>query len=928
VAKGGAAVDPARPPHRRLGAPLASEQDAGVGDEERPAFVTAPAISRTITDETPVMSLDPSRRPQPRWRSPWLLVVAGSLVGPAVAQQVPLLAEDRLRLPAGLPPAVDLALADVDQDGRLDLVRLSADSVAVLLQDAAGAFGVHPLQPALAFPGAGFRGIGVGSFRAGGAGPDLVAVRTAAPPLILVNDGSGRFTAGGPLLPAPPAPVATVLVGDLDAVPPDDLLVLPEQGRPQLLLGQAAVYRDASALLSTSLFVQAPIGRLADIDGDGDLDVLLASRVGAAPFVLENAAIGFVRQIPLPITGPFSDVVVGDFDRDRRLDVALARAAGNPGGLEFVLNRSSGFVLYVPPVAPPLEAPVVRMAVADLLADSTPDLVILQADGRVRVALNDGAPAFTLRYPPPLVAPAPRPGLAVGDLEADGDLDVVVAGGARGAAVVRDSVLLGRPGATDWLDTEAIGFPIGSLPWSGTGTAVDFDFDGELDVVAYGPTGAGVAFRNDGTARFADAGGVLPTLGVRDVRRVLRASLDARERDLVVVASPAAGTAQPPGVRLLVNQAGRYAEVSTRLPPPFQRGFADAAVGPVLLPTSGTRAIDDLVVADTAGNLAVLVNTNGGLTEVVGAFAPPAASAPVHVLLTGDVDGDRRDDVMLVEWDGVVGRLEVYLRTGTNVPPLFVARPAPAVSFGAPARALTGDFDGDGDLDLIVTLQAIALQRLHFLAGNGRGDFADTTAATFTLPLPARIDAIAALGSPPRALLMGRDDGEAIVIARRQGLRYAAIEMQPVHGSPRAGDFVVADFDTDGDDDCAVLAAETQPGLLLGTDVHFAARSLAQARREVSLRARVPAPGAIAAWLWSPTGAARFFVPDLGVVRLAPPVTSLAVFPVGQSRVQDIAFLAPPIASEVTLAFQLAVFDPLTARVRLSNLEPLSLTTR
>jgi hypothetical protein len=763
--------------------------------------------------------------------------------------------------------------------------------------------------------------------RSGAALPDLVVARAAAAPVLLANDGGGVFTPSSLGLPAPPTPVAAVLAGNLDNVAPDDLLVLPEQGRPQLLLGQAAGFRDASSLFAAGLFVQAPVAALADLDVDGDLDIAFGSGAGAAPFWLQNQS-GFARQLPLPLNGPQLALAVADFDGDGRPDIAAARA-GTPAAIEFAANRTTGFAAHSPAVPFPLDAPAAALQAADVNGDGRLDLVALQVDGRVRVGF--GQPGFQFGYPPsPLVEAAPRSALAAGDLEADGDVDLFLAGGAAGRAAVRDSVLLGIGPSGRWLDSEAVGFPIGALPGAGAAAAVDFDADGEPDLVGCAAGGAGFAFRNDGTARFLSAPAVMPDLPVREVRRVLRASVDTPGRDLVVVATPAAGAAQPPGVRLLVAQAGRYADATARLPGAvIQRGFADVALARVLLST-GPRSVDDLVLADLTGQLTVLIHQPGGYLEAPGAFAPAVASAPVRAVVTGDVDGDARSDVVLFEHGSSGGAMQVYLRTAGNAAPLFVLAPAAPAVPGAVDSPLVGDFDGDGTLDIVAAPAGSAAPPLLYLAGDGRGSFADVSASRFSGPLPARITALVAVGAPRQlpAFVLGRGAGEPLLLLRRSGVGFTPPEVQPVQGSPRAVDLVVADFDTDGDDDCAVLAADVAPEVLLGTNVHLAAASAFRAGRLVTIRARGPDPAAIAAWLWSPAGPGRLPVPDLGLVRLLPPIQSLAVFAIGPRLVQDVSFAAPPLAADVILYFQLAVFDPRAAALRLSNLAPARVLSR
>ena len=83
------------------------------------------------------------------------------------------------------------------------------------------------------------------------------------------------------------------------------------------------------------------------------------------------------------------------------------------------------------------------MAVGDFNADGDPDLVVANfASGNVSVLL--GGPGGTFSGPTNFPAGAAPVSVAVGDFNADGDLDLVVANFASGNV----SVLLGGPGGT------------------------------------------------------------------------------------------------------------------------------------------------------------------------------------------------------------------------------------------------------------------------------------------------------------------------------------------------------------------------------------------------------------------------------------------------------------------------------------------------
>lgn len=221
--------------------------------------------------------------------------------------------------------------------------------------------------------------------------------------------------------------------------------------------------------------------RLADLDADGDLDLVAGDEeADAVAVLLGDGRGGFAPAPGSPFPagdGPYP-FAVGDLDGDGRPDLAV------PGrlGTRVTLLRADGRGGLAPFPSSPVETRPMpfHAAVGDLDADGVLDLVVSHNEsGRLSVLLGDGAGGFRAAPEAELAPGAWK--IAVADLDGDGHTDL--AGGGRDGRV---HLALGngdgtfRPGPA---------LEAGDGPWAVL--SADLDGDGRADLLALGS--------NDGT---------------------------------------------------------------------------------------------------------------------------------------------------------------------------------------------------------------------------------------------------------------------------------------------------------------------------------------------------------------------------------------------------------------------------------------------
>ncbi|QDU68343.1 FG-GAP repeat domain-containing protein [Engelhardtia mirabilis] len=290
--------------------------------------------------------------------------------------------------------ALDIATGDVDGDGDLDLLlcRGAADPV-LLLSVGGGAFAPAPV-PAV---GTALRAGVLTDIDGDG---DLDAVLVGDGGRLWLGDGSGTFVDASGALPTLPAGLHDVVAGDLDGDGDPDLLAAAAgdgSGAPNLLIGNlGGLLVDVSALLPGQADASYSLA-LADLNGDGALDVVVgngAGAVGAQDRLWINTGFGLLVDSPglgaaLNVT---EGIGVGDVDLDGDVDLLLpglpaTSPFGDPTSPLLHLNDGLGTFTAAPLAGLSPSGPQTDLALADLDGDGAPDL-LLASDVRLQVALE------------------------------------------------------------------------------------------------------------------------------------------------------------------------------------------------------------------------------------------------------------------------------------------------------------------------------------------------------------------------------------------------------------------------------------------------------------------------------------------------------------------------------------------------------------
>ena len=349
--------------------------------------------------------------------------------------------------------ASDVKLGDFDGDGDLDA--LLANSYLLTNQGGAeggteGTFVSSQITGGIAYA----QGLAVGDIDSDGDLDAFYANWSNTANELFINQGGaqggtqGQFvisteTAGGG------SHSRDVALGDIDGDGDLDAVIANDTSSNQLLIndgtGSFSLSSIAAAVSQTSIVTSDVI--IADLNADGYLDVVFANSSGQNELLINNGSGSFFASVLAGGTYNSTAVVSGDLDGDGDLDLIIAN---NGTANQVLFNQGSPFVSFVASNISGSNGDSTDIALADIDGDGDLDAIITNNGWssnaeKNQLLINDGSGNFTVSD---LAGDGnPSNSIAFGDLDGSGTYAAVESDGlpnvgldpVRGTVVANDT---------------------------------------------------------------------------------------------------------------------------------------------------------------------------------------------------------------------------------------------------------------------------------------------------------------------------------------------------------------------------------------------------------------------------------------------------------------------------------------------------------
>jgi hypothetical protein len=402
---------------------------------------------------------------------------------------------------------------------------------------------------------------------------------------------------------------------------------------------------------------------------------------------------------PFPATAGSTaseQIATGDFNLDNKPDLALVNS-GSPGKATILLGDGSGGFTQAAGSPYTVGNSPTSIAVADLNNDGNPDFVVNNfISGTLTVYLGDGTGAFAEAGGSPVTATPGNFYVATGDFDSNGLTDLVTANISVMMSTPSVAVLVGT-GNGHFAAAPGSPFPTGGTFPQGLAVG-DLNADGRLDVAVANHMSSTVSVLlgsgSNGTVGFLQAvGSPFPTANgaaaANGPANIAIGDVNGDGKPDLATANDSSNNASV----FLGNGLGRFVHLPGS---PFAFPSASITTGIALGDLNGD-GLADVAVANrgtsTTNSVAVLLSTGNGLV----AGPNVVVSSPDSVLMS-DLNGDGRLDLAAAKFlspGGAHVLLNTAVAAATPTPSPLAFGTQPITTIGDPHSVVVSNTGGD-----------------------------------------------------------------------------------------------------------------------------------------------------------------------------------------------------------------------------------------
>jgi hypothetical protein len=715
-------------------------------------------------------------------------------------------------LPTSFDKAINLSgvqnnetvfIADIDEDGKADLVTASWSENVVSVYKNTSTGNVVSFSARVTFPAA--------------VAPKIAAIRDlngdGKLDIITVNDAGGsssistfQNTGAAGTLSFSRKDYGT---GNTTYSYPDkaDVMDLDGDGRPEIVVIHndytLSVFRNESNFLNIVLAskMNYAIGQFAsgikirDLDGDGKPDLAISNSSENSIIIIKNTSIPgsilleTVRKIPTA-TYP-DDIEAADFDGDGKLDLTVVNNSTNGSVSVFKNISTSGNFSFESLIDYKVGYDPKSIAVSDLDGDGRPDIAFQVrngADNTISVLRNIGNNNISFDKAVQC-APGDR-FVALGDIDGDGIPDIVSTAGIsisrnrlRAAHITSFTPVYGGTGTVITIK----GYNLKNVTAVTFGGKPAASYTIVSDTILQATVGAGATGNIELVSSFGNASASGFTFSGAPLIHSFEPLNGAVGSTVIITGANfntvgAYNTVYFGGVKAPVTAA--TANKLTVIVPP------GASSKPVTVTTNGLSGYSNLSFAVTFPGAPATI-----LPQSFNAQHDVLASAPSSVAVA-DIDMDGKPD--LLASDNTANKVSVFRNTGKNGSISF----APKVDLNSGENTdpiKTGDFNGDGALDILTGGSSVRIQLNGSTPGNIAFPSTINVHGESYMIAPGDIDAD---GKPDVCVMNGNSLIVYRNISANGSVSFAGKNYVTVDGSARA--IALCDFNNDMKSDVVV----------------------------------------------------------------------------------------------------------------------------